>query len=145
MKRKVIEMAGKTLLVSIPKEITKKFEISKGDEIDLSYSEDLIYIQKDFSRKRKLVLPFSQELIILKAIKIAYQQGYDEVIFKSNPDSFQRLHSFVYEELPGFEIIKLNEKMTLVKSILDISDDDIKKLFRKITLSINHVYDYGVD
>lgn len=138
MKRKIIEMSGKTLLVSIPKPIAKKFDLEKGEEIEVSCTDKQIILYKDSRMSKRIFLPFLQEPSLFTALKIAYAEGYDEVVCTIDPACWERIQPFLLQELPGFECISLNKTMAVVRAVLDISYDDLRKVIRKITLLLTH-------
>jgi len=53
MKRKIIQLAGKTMVVSLPAEWIRKFKVNKGDEVELKEEGKRIIINtdKEFSKE----------------------------------------------------------------------------------------------
>ncbi|MBU4502331.1 MAG: AbrB/MazE/SpoVT family DNA-binding domain-containing protein, partial [Nanoarchaeota archaeon] len=82
MKRKVIQMAGKTMLVSLPAPWVKKFGIKKGDELELEEGNQNIIIstKKDYSASKiKIDISDLDTQVIKWTLSAIHKSGYDEV------------------------------------------------------------------
>lgn len=83
MKRKVIKIGPATLVVSLPANWTKKFNIKKGDEIDIIESgrDIVIHNIKEFNTKKSdLVINISKyNPLIMRTIGMLYKSGYRKI------------------------------------------------------------------
>lgn len=78
MKRKVIQMAGKTMVVSIPSDWVKKYGIKKGDELELEKKNRNIIIstKKDYSlNKIKVNISDLDEQVIKWTLSAIHKSG----------------------------------------------------------------------
>ena len=88
MKRKVIQLAGRTLVVSIPSNWASKYKIKKGDEVDISDDGTSLKIttsQKESGNKKiSIDLSSTTRSIARAAISGLYKKGYDEITVNYN-------------------------------------------------------------
>ncbi len=81
MRRSVIQLAGKTHVVSLPSKWIKKYGIKKGDELELEENNEKIVISKDSAkeiRSREIELN-NYGAMARRVIGALYKKGYDEV------------------------------------------------------------------
>ncbi|MBI1969382.1 AbrB/MazE/SpoVT family DNA-binding domain-containing protein, partial [Candidatus Woesearchaeota archaeon] len=98
MKRKVIQIADSTQLVSLPRQWAKQQGIKKGDEIEVEVRGSTITIKAGESGKPdlgKVIIDVSglDRSSIMFAIRAAYRKGYDEieVHFQSTTAPYYRI------------------------------------------------------
>ena len=84
MKRKVIQLAGKTLLVSLPIKWAKKYGIKKGNEVEVEERGKslLIATEKAVSMEKKEIVLSGPEEFIRRVISAEYKKGVSEITFK---------------------------------------------------------------
>ncbi len=155
MKRKVIQIANSTQLVSLPRKWALQHGIKKGDEIDVD-SEDgrLIITTEKVPQFKKLEVDVTEldRTSILYCVESLYRLGYDEikVIFNKPTTRYVRtsqdvkvisvLH-YITSRLPGFEIIQEREKFCLIKDIQEVSQKEFDSLFRRIFLLLLNAFE----
>ncbi len=136
MKRKVIQLAGKTLLVSLPIKWAKRYGVHKGDEIDVDEREKALLISTENPNaveKKEISLEGSDEFI-KRTIGVEYRSGADELMLKfSNPKTIRPIKEEV-DQLMGFEIISQGEKFCLVKSVSAGIEQEFDNILRRIFL-----------
>ncbi len=137
MKRKVIQLAGKTLVVSLPIEWAKKYNVKKGDEINILDEKNKLVITPETTRQetKKIVFDVSKVgYFDRNYISYLYQIGYDEIeIVFNNPSDIHVMK----EQLPqllGFEIISQGKNGCTIKSISEPLSDEFDNILRRTFL-----------
>ena len=110
MRRKLILLAGKTGVISLPTKWLQTYNIQKGDELELTEILDGILISKPSQhpeKKTEINIENINDRLIFRYLNSLYKQGYTEikVIDKQNRlNEVQKVCDF----LIGMEIINLN-------------------------------------
>ncbi len=148
MKRKVIQIADSTQLISLPREWGKKFNIKKGDELEVEMKGNKLEVstEKDIQLE-KITLDISglDRTSIMYYIRSAYRRGYDliEITFDKQAVMHFRtgkevkVISIIHDEinrLLGVEIIQQKENFCVVKDISTSSFKDFDTILRRIFL-----------
>jgi phosphate uptake regulator len=136
MKRKVIQLAGKTLLVSLPSKWAKLYGINKGDEVEVEQREKSLFITTEKPaavEKKELVLEGSDEFI-RRTIGIEYKKGIEELMLKFESPKTIGIVKDAVSKAMGFEIISQGEKFCLVKSVAAALEAEFDNILRRIFL-----------
>ena len=136
MKRKVIQLAGKTLLVSLPSKWAKRFGVVKGDEVEVEERERALLIATEKvlpTEKRELALELP-ERFIERMIGLEYKKGTDELLLTYEDPKLIRIVKRLIEPMMGFEIINQGEKYCVVKSITIPIDEEFDNILRRVFL-----------
>lgn len=139
MKRKVIQLAGKTLLVSLPSEWTKEFSIKKGDEVEVKDEGNKIIISTDenISKGIKEIDVSDTFPMTKRIIGSLYKKGYDEIKIKyTNPIELEDIQELVRHEFTGFEIIDQRKEFIIIKKISTVDTEEFDRILRRIFLVI---------
>ncbi len=150
MRRKVIQLAGKTFVISLPKKWAESFNIKKGDELELEEKgpELLIKTKKSISgRTRGFKLEKTPRKIVELFIKAAYKAGYDEIKLSFEEETLndlknnRRVNIFevVNEEvnkLIGFEVVSQTKKHIIIREVTSPSEKEFESILRRIFLLI---------
>lgn len=135
MKRKVVQIANFTKIISLPKEWTKKYNVKKGDELNVKDSGNRLIISSDANshiEKINLDIKKGYEYNI-RDIKAMYRCGYDEVIVNfDNIAIVNKIQHALSEQLLGFEIISQEENKCIIKDLANESDSDIEIILRRL-------------
>ncbi|MAG16398.1 hypothetical protein CMO88_05050 [Candidatus Woesearchaeota archaeon] len=145
MKRKVIQIAGSTQLVSLPRQWAKKNNLIKGQEIEVIENGNKVIVTTEANpEKRKITVDVSNLMPKMadRLLTRAYQQGYDELTIK-----FDKIESGIalqnkIRELLGFDIFEQTENEMVIKSISSKLDVDFESSLRKaflIALDISQI------
>ncbi|MBI5392938.1 AbrB/MazE/SpoVT family DNA-binding domain-containing protein [Candidatus Woesearchaeota archaeon] len=148
MKRKVIQIADSTQLISLPREWAKKYSIKKGDELDIEMKGNKLEIccEKDIElEKISIDISGLDRTSIMYYIRSAYRRGYNliEINFDKDYATHFRIGkevkviSIIHEEvnrLVGVEIIQQKDKFCVVKDISNASFKDFDTVLRRIFL-----------
>mgnify|MGYP002628916463 CR=1 FL=1 len=145
MERKVIQLAGKTLVVSLPSKWVKKNQVMKGDTIELTEEEKRIIIstskEKIFESK---IINANQDFDPLY-IAYLYQSGVDEIKIKYH-DS--KVFSKIQQKIPdlmGYEIIDQGEDYISIKNVSKALEEEFDSLLRRTFYLIDELATGSID
>jgi len=151
MKRKVIQIANSTQLVSLPRKWALKYGIKKGDEMEVEEQGNKILISTDKGTDmgyKEIDINGLDRTTILYYIQTLYRAGYDEIkITFTNPTTFhfrlnenENIISIIHNEvnrLIGYEIIQQKENFCIVKNLSQSTISEFDSVLRRIFLLIN--------
>ncbi len=140
MKRKAIQLANQTLVVSLPAKWVKQQGIKKGDEIDVEERgrELALSTEKNFQESKKIINIKDFGIIKNRIILSYYLRGIDELEIKfTNLNQVKEIKERVLNELIGFEIIKQTSDSMILKDISTSSGQDFNSILRRIFLIID--------
>ena len=136
MKRKVIQIANSTQLISLPRKWSQKYGVMKGDEIDVEENGNQLLIRTDkdshieeLDIDASKLTPFLADRLIARA----YQKGYDVVRVRyDNTEQLKAMQNKL-RELLGFEIMEQTRntiEIRVLSSRLDVDfDTSLRKAF----------------
>lgn len=118
MKRKLIRLAEKTLVVSVPSSWSKELGLDKGDEIDCSINgENLIFAPATTTSEKKAVTIDIKEIserVLRWKISSLHKQGFDEIIVTSfSEEQYAIIEDLVKNLFIGF-IVKDKSRLRIV-------------------------------
>lgn len=150
MKRKVIQIANSTQLVSLPRKWTQKYGVKKGDEIEVEERGNKICIFTEKAREMgniEINITGLDRDSLMFLIRCLYIKGYDEI--KVNFDEPIAMHYRVGQEvnvlksiheevnrLTGVEIIQQRENFCIIKDISESNIKDFEVVLRRIFLLV---------
>ena len=113
MKRKVIQLAGKTLLVSLPNKWASNYNVKKGQEIEVTEEHNTLIIHAGNAKTAH-----SKEIDVSGLATIAtrltgaiYKAGYDELRIRfSNTEELKEIQGTLKRTCLGYEIIEQTDK-----------------------------------
>ena len=130
MKRKIIQLAGKTLIVSIPNKWVKEQDIKKGDEVDFipQGNNARILLQTNHEKMKTSVNFTDIDVNAFKNIISAMHRiGYDEIELLYDLSEYGNIvHEMVRETLFGFVVINQTKRSCTIRSV---SQEDEKEFF----------------
>lgn len=136
MKRKIIQIAGSTCLVSLPKTWIKRQNIKKGEEVEVSEQGNKIIVDVEQSQS----LP---KIVIDRArfgkfhrnyLSAAYHMGFDDVeIHFEDPKAADIIQDRV-NTCMGFEIVNQGHNICQIKSVSMVSLKEFSQMLRKVFL-----------
>lgn len=157
MRRKVIQIADSTQLISLPRKWAVKYGIKKGDEINVEESGNSLHISTEVNEAPRAISINISDLdrdSLLYALRAAYTQGFDEITFlfgKNQTEDFRRKKTIntlniVEQEvsrLNGIEIFTQNDQSCTIKSISIDTEREFNNLFNRILYLVSEtVQDY---
>ncbi|MBD3361304.1 AbrB/MazE/SpoVT family DNA-binding domain-containing protein [Candidatus Woesearchaeota archaeon] len=146
MKRKVIQLAGKTLVISLPSKWVKQHEIKKGDELEIEEAKGRIVCStKNLFESHSINIDISNlnSSMIWYYLTSAYIKGTDEIELyfenkeTNNPRTNKKENTIeaisrITEELIGMEMIKHGKNHCILKEISKIKPEEYDNIQRKI-------------
>ncbi|MFH1053759.1 MAG: hypothetical protein V1740_05080 [Candidatus Woesearchaeota archaeon] len=141
MKRSVIQIANSTQMISLPRSWSKRFNIQKGDELEVMEKGTMVTISTEnakSSKKREIDFAELEPTTIKKVLYGLYNVGYDEV--KINfPDvsSLDFIQEVLKDEMIGYEIIEQKEHHIIVKSIAGGIETEFDNMLRRALVLLN--------
>ena len=145
IKRKVIKLAEKTLVVSLPAYWTKANNISKGDELFLEDQQSKIMISKSSPDVKSSVSIDGDSLGVLtkRVLNELYHSGTDRVIMKiRKPETLERLN-IALNQLLGYHIIEQKGNSVVIEDLAK-SDQDFQVILRRFMLLLKTMLDDSV-
>ena len=151
MKRKVIQIANSTQLISLPRKWTQVYGIKKGDELEVvEQGSKVIISQEKGIRHSSIEIDVTglDRSTILYYIQNLYRAGYDEINIKFNEQTAvhfrsnekENIVSIIHKEvnrLIGYEVIQQKENFCLIKDISSSSIQEFETVLRRIFLLLN--------
>ena len=166
MKRKVISQGHNTLTMTLPSEWVKKFNLTRGSEVDVVEKDNGLFIsteKNDRDRKAEIDLDGLDIPTIWKYFMAVYREGYDELVVRHSPN--QKLESpykyfcrhdadvkyqseeisaleFVHElvnRFIGFEIISHDDGSVLIRDMSEPSSKEFDTSLRRVLLLVQQM------
>lgn len=143
MKRKVIQLGGSTLVVSLPSKWVKDIGLQPGTEVSVEEVSGKLMIGGDSTtpvRETTINITKDSETSIRVLITNAYRAGYDRitVTFK-NQKQFDIMKSIVKTRLVGFEIVVHEKNSCAIENITEPTADQFEKVLRKEFFAIDEL------
>lgn len=146
MKRKVIQIANSTQLISMPRKWCIQQGIKKGDELEIEVEPDKLTIFTERKVEIERVEFNSKEFgsILTRYIHGLYKRGVDEIKITINDSSdLTRIQRSLSKDV-GFEIVEQGPNYCLIKNISgDIESFD--QLLRRIFMLLLNMADEGLN
>jgi phosphate uptake regulator len=134
MKRKAIQVADSTLLISLPMKWVKKYDIKKGEELDIQIKDNNLIICTEKSIKNlDIDIDISnREKIVHRLISALYKAGYDKLnINFENYEELEIAQKTINNELIGFEVIEENNTFLSAKQISTLDTKEFENMLRR--------------
>lgn len=139
MKRSVILMGGKTYVLSLPSQWIKRYQIRKGQELDVEEKENAIIIRTDtHPAGKELEIDFSAlDRMLGRGIGGIYKAGYTraKILFETR-EQLQYIEKTLQETCIGFEIVKQAENYVIVESLSEALAQEFDTSFRRLFYSL---------
>ena len=121
MKRSVIQLAGRTSVISLPSKWIQKYGVKKGDELELEEKENGLFIAtKNFPSIKKAVLDARalNPRTLRWALSGLHKSGYDEIeVLYEKKETLNVVQNLLRNIFVGFAVMDQNSKKFLLKSI----------------------------
>jgi len=147
MERKAIQLAGKTLVVSLPSKWAKRYGIKKGDTLSVEERERSLVVNtsKEMDIKKVALELKGPPEFIKRNIDVAYKKGTDELSLRFEDPKTRKLIEQILETTMGFEIITQEEKSCLVKSVATAVEEEFDNILRRVFLTLLSMADESYD
>jgi len=151
MKRRVIQIANSTQLISLPRKWTQKYGVKKGDEMEVEEQGNKILISTEKGAELghiEIDVTGLDRTTILYYIQTLYRTGYDEIkVNFNNPTTIHYrtnknvnitpvIHGEV-NRLIGYEIVQQKENFCVIKNLSQSSITEFDSVLRRIFLLMN--------
>ena len=141
MKRNVILMGGKTHVISLPSQWVKKYNVHKGEELEVLEQDNSIIISTEnhtLGYESDINLSQSNHLIG-RTIGALYKSGYDNIkVYYETKEQLVKIEETLNRTCIGFEITNQGHKYVRIKSVSQIVpeefDNSLKRLFYTIEI-----------
>ncbi len=119
MKRKVIQIADSTQLVSLPRKWCLANNIKKGDELDVDPTGSKLMVSCDSKPQIERAEVDLKEYGILasRQIHALYKRGIDEIKVNYSPEDIGTIQKILSNETVGFEIIEQGKNYCIIKNV----------------------------
>ena len=117
MKRKIIKLAEKTLVVSLPTAWVEEQGLDKGDEVDCDVEDQRLIIippLKKTSRETEIDITGTSERVLRWQISSLHKQGYDQIVVSGySQEQYDILQDLLTNLFIGL-IVKDRSKLRIV-------------------------------
>ena len=139
MKRKVIQLAGKTLVVSIPIKWARKYGVSKGAEVEVEERGRQIVLSTDSeSENERISIDVSgldDEVVRRWLLPSLHKSGYDEIEIKYDRDSFLKtIQETISNTFIGFAIVEQTGTRCVIRIVAREQEKEFDALLRRAFL-----------
>ena len=120
MKRKVIQIADSTQLISLPRKWAVQHGIKKGDELEIQEDGNKILVstEKGFEVHKVEINTDGLDILIPRFIHALYKKGVDEIRLTFNSkDDMQSIQNALGKEAVGFEITNQGNNFVEIKHV----------------------------
>ncbi|MBI4149352.1 AbrB/MazE/SpoVT family DNA-binding domain-containing protein [Candidatus Woesearchaeota archaeon] len=142
MKRKVIQIANSTQLISLPRQWSKRLNIRKGSELEVLEQGNKIIIAADKEPEASRIELQAQgkDPLVLRSVIAAYRSGYDEIsITFDDPAAVRNLPSQLNDLLPGYEVLQHTSSTILIRDIAHEMATEFDAVLRRIFMVIKSI------
>lgn len=132
MKRKLIQMAGKTLVISLPSDVVKKYGLKKGQELEVTEDSGKISVMINSCPYHEPYELKAKEDFLKEQLELLYIQGYDQVkVYYDNKSTLKNIIQNINKKFIGFQVLESNGKYCVIKSIAKEDPTILPNLIRR--------------
>jgi len=138
MKRKVIQIANSTQLISLPRKWCIEHGIKKGDELEVEEQGNKIRVStsKEEALETAKIHFSGVDSFLRRPFITFYKLGYDELeISFDDPKIIPKIQEEI-GELMGFEIVNQTERTCTVRNVASAMDTEFDSILRRIMLML---------
>ncbi len=154
MKRKVIQLAHKTLVVSLPSKWVKKYNVLKGAELEAEErGRQMVFSTGRLSESEKANVDFSElngEVIRRWALASLHKSGYDEIeITYKDTSVLGIIQDTIKDLLIGFAMVEQGKNRCVIRVVAEEQEKEFNAVLRRAFLVVKNMgeglYDYAKD
>src|SRR3989338_2760536 len=136
MKRKVIQLAHKTLVVSLPSKWVKKYGVSKGGELEVEEKGQQItfFTEKTTERERITIDAgkISESALKRWVLSSLHKSGYDEIeILYKDAKIASAIQQTVQDMLIGFAVVEQGRERCVIKNVATEQEKEFDTILRR--------------
>jgi phosphate uptake regulator len=139
MRRKVVQIAGFTKVISLPSTWAKAHNLNKGDELEIREDGQNLVISSEKEAQPSLarIDLTKTDRFLRRFIDVYYRLGYDELEIVLSDDYFISLiQREVSERLLGFEIVEQKKGFCRIKSISTGVEEEFDIILKRIFMML---------
>lgn len=147
MRRKVIQIAESTQLVSLPRKWCLSNNIKKGDELEVDAKGNSVTITTDrIPETKKCVLDITKlPKMKRRSICAAYLKGYDEIEIIYDKPEYIRVIQSILPEFTGYDIVQQEKNRCVIKQISKPTAEEFESVFNRLFLILNDALQTLID
>ena len=142
MKRKVIQLAEKTLVISLPHKWVKEWKIKKGDGLEVKEKgSNIIFSTQNQRNKQKITINVEKtsERVIRWWLSSLHKKGFDEIEIFYKKEQLPLLIELLKDLFTGFAVVEQTDKRCVLQAIAQDEEQSFDNVMRRsflVTLSI---------
>ncbi len=150
MRRKVILLAGKTFVISIPSKWARKNNIKKGEELDIIESDsrlEIALLQRNVQTSVCIDVSDLNSSLLWHYLVSAYVKGIEEIELKFsdkeifNPRTQLKVSTIkfianVVSSLIGMELVRHGNSFCIIKEVSSIKPDEFNSVLKRLFFNI---------
>ncbi len=139
MKRNIIQLAGKTSVISLPSKWVKRFNIKKGEEVDVEEKGNTLVIKPATTQTEIKQISLNIDELNDKSLRYTisalHKLGYDEItLYYEKPKLNNTIQDLIKNLLLGFVVIEQTSKKVVLKNISNEADSEFNPTLRRAFL-----------
>ena len=138
MKRKVIQIAGSTQLVSLPRDWSIQHNVQKGDELEVEAQGNrvVVSIDKAVEKFKRAEIDVTELVpIVQRVLGAFYKKGYDEIVVKfASPEVLNSVQHLLQNEIIGYEIVDQKPDHCTIRAIARGAETEFDPILRRTFL-----------
>ena len=142
MKRKAIQLAHQTLVISLPSKWVKQEGIEKGDEIDISQSSHNLVISKQGEiPHKKLNMDLCETGVKgIRIIDLAFKAGYDEIEVRfSSHEDLRNIDRFMRVRMPTFNIKYQTKNSLIIEKVYNDNSEKFSDILKRFLVILDQI------
>ncbi|MEM3374593.1 MAG: AbrB/MazE/SpoVT family DNA-binding domain-containing protein [Candidatus Woesearchaeota archaeon] len=135
MKRKIMQIADTTFVVSLPLKWAREHNLKKGDEVELVAEKNQLCLRFENTIDKKSYSVDVQEYNRMagRYIVSLYRLGYDEIEVKfSDPNYVSKIPKELFENTIGFEVISQKLNSCIIKNLSESDDEELENIIKRL-------------
>ena len=125
-------MAGKTMVISLPSDVVKKYGLKKSQELEVTEDNGKISILIENQLYKEPCELKAKECLVQEQLESLYTQGYNEIkVFYENKTTLKKIIKNINKKFIGFQVLDSNSKYCIIKSIAKEDDTKLQSLIRR--------------
>jgi len=148
MKRKVIQIADKTLVVSLPNSWASQWAINKGDELEVQEKGPCLILNTSSHRdlkQSKIDVKGISDRALRWLLSSLHKKGFDEIEILCNKSQEKIIDELLKDLFLGFAVVHRSGDLCVVRSLSKEFDDQLDVIVRRAFLVSLSLADQCVD
>lgn len=139
MRRKVIQLAHKTLVVSLPSKWAKIYGVKKGNELEVEErGQQIVFSTTTFSDSERIQVDFSEldaEVVRRWVLASLHKTGYNEIeILYKNPSVLKAVQETITDLLIGFAVVEQGGNRCVIRAVAEEQEKEFETVLRRAFL-----------